>query len=474
MKTTKRFVCSIANVLKTGAMLGALAISTACGGGTSSNPSGTPAGSTMMQFRIGDAPADRVVAFEISIANPIVLHPAGGGTAVNINLGQNRLELSHMSGTSEPLTVQNVPQGSYASMDLTINHPEVTFLDSAGQSHQIESNTAATITVNLNPALTVGATPSVISLDVNVANSLSFDAQGNVTAFNFTSASFGVTNNPVSGDDQQKDDDGALEHITGTVASVSGTSFTLSLGPSGTQLTFTTDSNTHFEEDATLASLLNMIVRVEGVTKADGTLYAKEVEGLEHEEGAELEGLVMQVTGNPATSLSIVAQDGVGHGMDDTKVGAPFTVDVSAVQASKYRIDQGNLDFSGLNVGGPQFPFGPTTIHAGQSVEVEAADGVPPVNGTLVAENVKLQQQRISGTVTAISDSAAPRTITIAVPADSAFSILAGGGTPTITVFDQPGTDDRVSVTVGTTVRVRGLLFFTGSQFNLVARRIDQ
>jgi len=44
----------------------------------------------------------------------------------------------------------------------------------------------------------------------------------------------------------------------------------------------------------------------------------------------------------------------------------------------------------------------------------------------------------------------------------------------TVTVFVQPSTDVRTTPANGATVQVRGLLFFTGGKYNLVAHRIDQ
>jgi hypothetical protein len=48
-------------------------------------------------------------------------------------------------------------------------------------------------------------------------------------------------------------------------------------------------------------------------------------------------------------------------------------------------------------------------------------------------------------------------------------------GQTTVHVFAQPKTDiRRTNLTNGTTIRVRGPLFWTGTQFNMVARRITQ
>ncbi|HEX9112421.1 MAG TPA: hypothetical protein VF845_13155 [Terriglobales bacterium] len=48
--------------------------------------------------------------------------------------------------------------------------------------------------------------------------------------------------------------------------------------------------------------------------------------------------LVSQVTGNPASQLTFVADDGSGSGVDDTKVGSNFTADVTGAQ---YKVQQG-------------------------------------------------------------------------------------------------------------------------------------
>jgi len=257
------------------------------------------------------------------------------------------------------------------------------------------------------------------------------------------------------------------------VTSVSGTTFTMTLGQSGVPLTFTTDGNTEFKDGASLTTLMNTIVKVEGLTKPDNTLYAKEVEGIEDNSGMEAEGLITQVVGNPATQLSIVAQDGSGNGMNDAKVGSSLVVDVTGAQ---YQVSQGNIDTSAIGglPSSPNFPFDATTIHAGQRAEVESASAM---NGTsITAGKVKLQQQALTGTVSGLTGptTAGPVTFTLALASDSAFAILSGQAT--VSVFWQPGTDlhNLANVNNGDKVRVRGLVFFTGSSFNLIARRIDQ
>jgi Domain of unknown function (DUF5666) len=467
-------------MLAVSVMIGALMLLAACGGNSSSSPTPTPTprptpSTVVTQIRIGDAPADRVIAFELTIASPVVLTPSAGGSAANLTVGTNRLELTHMSGKLEPLSVVNFPQESYSSAAITITNPEMTFLNGSGTPTTIQGSASQTVTVNFNPALSIGSSPVVINVDLNIANSIATDQAGNITGFSFSGSSFNISTKAVAAQAQQEDDDGEIESVTGLVTSVSGNNFTMKAGPSGAQLTFTTDATTQSSDGLTnVNSTLNQIVDVEGVTRSDGTLFAKEVEGIENQNGAETEGLVTSVTGNPATSLTFTAQDGMGMGMDNIKVGATFTVDVTGVQGSHYRVDQGNLDFSGLQVPGTSFPFDETTIHAGQRVEVESVNMMPAMSGTIVSEKIKLEQQAVSGTVSNFAaGSGGTSTFDLNLPSDGSSYLTVLSREVVVHVFQQPGTNNKFgTISNGSTVRVRGLLFWTGTTYNIIARRI--
>jgi len=455
-----------------------LLITSACGGGSSSaappsDPgagSPPPAGSSAVQIKIGDAPADRVVSFEVT-AGPITMTSTAGAVTTVMSTTR-RIELTHLSGTSEPLALLNIPQGSYSSASITVSHPEVSFINSSGALVKLQPALNQVVNINFNPALSVTASSSVVNFDLNVANSLTFDGQGNVTGVSMNASSFLISTSAVAAEDRQHAEDGELEDISGIVTNVSGSSFTMALGQSGVSLTFATDDNTEFNDGASLGTMLNTIVTVEGVTRADGSLYAKEVEGIENEHGMELEGLITQVTGSPASQIKLVGHDGSGNGIDDNVTGSEVTIDVSG---ARYKVNKGNIDTSGI--GGlpapPQFPFDASTIRAGQRVEIESGSAF--TGSTIAAEKVKLQQQALVGTVSGLpgATSSGPVTFTLTVPADSAFAMLSGK--TSVTVFWQPGTDlhHLSSVNNGDSVRVRGLVFFTGSSFNMIARRID-
>jgi len=465
------YVCAKVQVLLWSVLLGVVAVTTGCGSYSSSPMTATTSAKSATQVRIGDAPSDRVVSFEISVG-PVTMTTTGA-SAVTALSSSRRIELAHLSETNEPLALLNVPQGSYGSMTLAVANPEVTFINNLGATVELQPAFNQSITINFSPTLNVGTGSSVINIDLNLANSLTFDAQGNVTGVAITASSFAVSTSTVAPVQQQHAEDGELEDTTGLVTGVSGSSFTMTVGQNGVSLTFTTDANTQFSDGASLATMLNTIVNVEGNTQPDGSLYAKEVEGIENNAGMEADGLITRVSGNPATQLSVVAQDGSGSGMDATTVGTTLTV---AVSGANYKVDQGNIDTSGIGglPSSPNFPFDATTVHAGQRVEVESSSSMS--NSATVADKVKLQQQTLTGTVSGLpaTTSAGPIRFTLTVAPDSAFAMLAG--LSTITVYWQPGTDlhNVANVSNGDTVRVRGLVFFTGSSFNMIARRIGR
>src|ERR1043166_7660475 len=162
-------------------VVAALALATGCGGGgsgvTSAGPTPTPGpGAASTQVRFGDAPADSVISFEVSVS-ALSLTPAGGGAPVSISVpANNRIELTHASGKFEPFTTGTLPQGTFSAANLTLANSELTFLSSTGTAVHIKGPASASITVPLSPNLTISSNPLVLNIDVNVANSITTSA----------------------------------------------------------------------------------------------------------------------------------------------------------------------------------------------------------------------------------------------------------------------------------------------------------
>src|SRR6476660_10380692 len=196
------------------ALIMTLTLAVGCGGGGSSftaGPTPTPAaGSTSTQVRFGDAPADSVIAFEVSVS-ALSLTPAGGGSAITVTVpANNRIELTHASGKFEPFIAGNLPQGTFSAANLTLVNSELTFLSGTGTPVHINGPATASITVPLSPNLTIGTSPLVLSIDVNLANSITTSA-GVVNGISFGPTSFNITAKAPGVAGNQQDDDGEIE-----------------------------------------------------------------------------------------------------------------------------------------------------------------------------------------------------------------------------------------------------------------------
>src|SRR5262249_10279367 len=208
---------------------------------------------------------------------------------------------------------------------------------------------------------------------------------------------------------------------------------------------------------------------------SDGTFMAQNVESvMSMSSGSMAAGLVTATTGNPVTQLTLVMHEGVGSGMMASDLAGTTTVNVSS--NAIFNIDSDNVDMSNL-------PFTPTfdgtTLFKGQRIEAISSSGMMSGSGmggmmggtTIDASEIKLEEQGLSGTVSGASG-AVPTSFTLTLPSDSAFTTLTGSNA--VTVFQQPGTQlwGMTSLSNGSTVHVRGLLFFDAATYKLVASRI--
>ena len=207
----------------------------------------------------------------------------------------------------------------------------------------------------------------------------------------------------------------------------------------------------------------NSLVRVEGATEADGTLAAREVEVFGANLQQETEGVITTTSGNPVSSFTLLLQDGAGTMINSGMLGSGLLVQIGP--NTQFRVDNGSLDMSGWNL--PQFTA--ASLSKAQRVEV---DGGAPNNGLVIANSVKLEQQALTGTVSAFSNSQ----FTLTVPADSAFALLTGRTTVTIYIGQTARVDSGTSLANGATVKARGLLLLNSSQgsYVFVASRLSQ
>jgi hypothetical protein len=442
-------------------------------------PPQTTQTTTVAQLRVGDAPADQVFSFEVTIGSPITLIPLNGGDPTTITLNANRLELSRTAAKMQPLALMALKPGSYSAAEITIQSPSLTYAKTLLTPAPVTlidrlDGTDQTVRVNFNPPLVVGNDPIVMNLDVNLASALTNDGSGNITGTHFTESSFAFNIQPVGVEGRQQDDDGEFECETGKVIEVSSHGFVLQRGQSGSRLPFTVDGSTSLPQGLHLADLQDRIIQVEGFTRADGTLFAHTIEGLGDPNASQVEGTITQIGSfNIPSLMDLAIQDGTGKGFNIAQIGGDFLMDTSALPDTSYATDYGDCDTSALNGAAADFVFDSSHLKAGQRIEVITQSGVSP-NQPILPAQIRLQQQAMTGVVSGFT--ALPggnSSFDLLLPDDSYVTLLSGERM--IHVVEQSRTDNRAGAFAdGNTIRVRGPLFWTGTQFSMVARRITK
>jgi hypothetical protein len=425
---------------------------TGCGGGNNTSTITAGAGNATIQF--GDALNDEIAKFELTVSSITLTGVSPTATTGNLLSKSAEFEFTHTAGTLEPVTLANVPQGTYSGATLTVSNPEIVVINGTTPTKVPVTLSSTTITVTF-ANITVGTSPLFINFDLDLAGSVTLNGSPITSAtvnpkFNVTS-----TTTPPAGNEGNEDhDDGDLEDVHGSVKSISAPNFTVTTN--STDITFATDANTRFKDGITQLSDLKVgdIVEVDGVTKSDGTKLATKVEREGGQNGEELEGLVSALD-NPLTKITVVHQvDSSGNS------NPPVTVDISVNASTVYSVRTDKLNLSSPPA------FDATHIGKGQRIEGDSNGNASPI----LATKVKLREQALVGTVAA---SPAPTSsgFTITIAATSAFGTLSGATSIPVTFAN--GATLKTTPTAGATIRVRGLVFFNAGAYSMIAVRDD-
>ena len=438
--------------------------------GTTPPPTATPP----VQINIGDSPSDSLLAFSMTI-NSMSLTRSNG--AVGVISTPMPIEMMHLMGTMQPVAMISAPQGTYTGATITIGSVNVTYMD-PNTLLPVQATIAGPImgNVTFSSPVTVGSTPMAMGFDLDLANSLTMGSTGSLSmnpVFHVTSGMQG-SGNPLD------PSDGGIQEMMGMVSSVSGSSFSMSSMQAAQGFTFATNSSTVFDGTSMSAMGSGMLLLVDASLQSDGTLMAARVQSMMGSGGMMGGGMITAVTGQPATSLTIIMQNGVGSGMMSSMFADGATVDLTGVSA--YDIDDDTVDMSGL----PFVPvFNSGHIYAGQSVMPISSSGMmsgggmgggmmggTTMAGTINATKVELEPQGLSGTVATPLASGAQTSFKLTLPTPCAFTSLTGA--TSVTVYQQTKTviSTGSSIAGGSTVHVNGLLFLDGGQWKMVAARI--
>lgn len=457
-----------------GAGILSLLTAMSCNSGTGGGPGPIFGGETTpVTVMMADAGTDKIIEFHATVAAVQLVN--SGSTPQSVS-GTATVEVNHLAGAAQYVMQGAVPADIYTSANVTISNVALTFIDSTGAVKHASSTSSFTLNASI-PSTTISSTPMVLLFEVPLASFVSIDASDVVT-FN-TSPSVTAALNPVNSTVSSQDlSDGLIANLDGAVVSVGSNSFVLSAEQIAANATVLTNSSTAFvgPAGATLSGgLTNLaagkIVEVNAVTQSDGKLLATRVEVEENTTaGMEAEGIISGGALTLPTTFSITSTDPAAPGAIFPALGNALAVTTTTgAGATAYTFDQDVVNMTGLS-----FVFDATHLALGQNVEVDATT---PSATAATADRVKLQEQTLTGTISGFG--IVTGQFTVDLPAESYITGLTKStalpsGITSINVYQTTSTlvDPSLALANGTVIRARGLLFWDGTQYQLVASGI--
>lgn len=398
---------------------------------------------TTVQF--GDGTNPDIAKFELTVSSITLTGSGSTANTANLLAAPVEFEFSHSAGTFEPVSLSKVPAGTYSAASITWSNPEVVVVNAGVPTKLTASPASGTINVTLTN-VTIGPNAAFLNFDLDLTKSVTISGTSatisptfNVTATNVAASMSG-----------EGDDNGESDDVHGKVTAIAAPKFTIST-TANSPIDFTTDSSTQFKDGITQLSDLKVgdIVEVDAKTQSDGTKLATKVEREGSQSGEEAEGLINAVD-NPLTTITIV------HQVDSTSTAAPTTVQISVNAQTQYSVRADKLGVTGT--------FDATHIGKGQRVEGDADGQASPI----VARKVKLREQALVGVVS----NATATSFTLTPSSSSAFAQQAGASV-TVAVTIAPGANLKVTPANTNTVRVRGLVFVSGTTYTMTATKVD-
>jgi hypothetical protein len=408
---------------------------------------------------ITDAPHDELVSFSLTL-NSIVLTDTAGKTT-NLLASPTTIEVTHLNGIQSPLVTASIPQGTYVSATFTYSNPQVTFIDPSTGKPVVATAVLANTSTTITPAapVTIGNSSTSLLVDLQAEHSIAISGTTVTVTPTFILKPLGAA----AALPHQDDDETGLE-ARGTVVSAGGTSLVIQ-PPTGSNVTFTVDNSTRFQDVSGLSGLTaGELVEVDFTVQSGNVMLANRVELKGAPNSGQIPSLLSGiVTSAGPGSFKMTLTEAEGSGVSGNAVGSTFTVTTNS--STVFAITPQFPSLGGL-------PFTPTfsaaTLSVGQKVSIVTST-VSASSGTATAAKVYLMPQTLGGTVSAITSGGGATVYTLTLPSGSAFASLTGA--TSIKVYSTSATIGMSSnpIAVGSTVRFNGLVFNTAGGFVMVA-----
>lgn len=419
-------------------------------------------------FVVGtDAPMASVTSLSVQVQSVDAINSSGG--SVSLLSGMPTVDFARYNGLQALLDMNDVPAGTYNSVNITLGSGTIGYLDTSGTGAptiktEAATFTTSTISVTLNKPLVVvtGGAPVGLRVDFDLAKSIQVDGSGNITGM--VDPTFNVTT-------VANTDSGAhIDEYVAAVVSVnaSAQSFIVQ-GPHGEQFTINVNGQTEWDGGASLSTLnSNSIVQVAGhLDNADQTLDADEV-ALLSDKGFYAAGQVtyVQPPTGAATDFDLYVR-GTLPASTGVQLGQIAQVDLSGSET---------FGIYWMHNAFTQFLFNSSGLVAGQSIAVGGPASGAANASAVTVDRVTLRDWGFNGTIVPSSQSSANGTFQLKVKGFAGVLIP-----ETITVYLGNSCDFRyglgafADLTDNASIRVVGLLLKNPSNGNVVllARHVD-
>jgi len=453
---------------------------TSCGGSMNTAPL---QGGVPMSLTIGDTPPNGVaVLFFESLITGASLQPSDmTKPAVSVLNNPVEVEFAHLQTDTAFLHLANVAPDTYQSLTLTFGTPVMTIVNHSGAAiGACANNAVCEMTPNFNPSsATISTTPFPITLDQNSVVGIRLDFNLNSSVQSALSINPAVT---ISHFTQRQDSDDKMEmeqidEVDGEVSGVATGQFMLMNERSGQSFNISVDPNTVFEDFDRAGCTANppdiscvMAGQILDVTLSEngsGAMLAKRVEFEENANKAAIKGTITSV--DSATQFHMVVfneEPAVAGVTEDSAV--VVTIQPGAI----FQIGREEMgEDGGFSIAGLSFASGADLL-VGQDVQIRPGTASTSAGVTTIPTDlVRLWPSQVSGQVGVINTTNGTFPLT-------GLSPLFTGATPPVTTInvmmlsdmDFMGFTGLGSLTPGSTVSIRGLLFNTPGAPTLVTR----
>ena len=440
-----------------------------------------------MSLTIGDTPPSNVaVLFFEALITGATLQPSDmTKPAVSVLSTPTEIEFGHLQTDTAFLSLTNVAPDTYASLTLTFGNAVLTAVN---RSTTAIGGCAASSVCEIMPNIshmtaTISSAPFPIEIDKNSVVGIRLDFNVDASVQPDLSINPTVTIKRLT---QRHDPDEGMEmdeidEIDGQVTSVGANQFMLVNERSGQTFTIMTDGNTVFEDfqrsgcSASPANIscvqMGQVLNVDLSESGMGTMLAKRVEFEEDANREAIKGTITSVDSTTQFHMVVYNEEPALGGVSE---GSPVAVTIGSNAVFQVGSEEVGED-GGFSIAGLMFASG-SDLLVGQNVQIRP--GTASSSGgttTLTTDLVRLWTSQITGQEGSLS------------PTNGTFSLtnlspLFTGATPPITMISVVTLSDMNfedvsgfgSLTAGSLVSVRGLLFNTPGTPTLVTRTMRE